>query len=60
MKTTLPPSKENYTTHSSEVPKIPNVIAPYIEARKQVAELDHQLRAIKQADNTRQAFAEFY
>lgn len=61
MKTTKPASyNEAYTTHSSEAPDIPGRVAPYIEARRQVAELDKQLSIIRAVDKTREGFSEFY
>ncbi len=59
MNETVKPSGE-YTTFTSEVPKVPCQIEPYIEARKQVTELDRQLKLIRAVDNTRNAFKDFY
>ena len=59
MKPTVKPSGE-YTTHSSDVPNIPSKIAPAIDSRRELHKLDSYLQGVKQADNTRQAFSNFY
>ena len=59
MNETVKPSGE-YTTFQSEMPIIPARIAPAIESRKVLHELDTYLKGVKQADNTRNAFKDFY
>jgi len=59
MNPTAKPSGE-YTTFQSEMPIIPERIAPAIESRKVLHELDTYLKGVKQADNTREAFKNLY
>ena len=60
MESTKPPRPSEYETFTSKQPDSPAQIQPYIEARKQVTELDRQLKYINAIDNTRQAFADYY